>query len=94
MPGVGGSITCTTGKKSCETAQSNITTILEDTLDQWGIGQNPGYEFKAVAPSGDIIVHHIKGNFEESMFGGQTPFPIPLYPLNEELMVYLCPGGC
>lgn len=94
MPGAQGTIICANGQRSCPYANETISHILENSIDQWGVMFQPGYEFKAVAPNGQAIVSHISGDLSQSTFGTVTPFPIRLYPQDEELLVYLCVGGC
>jgi hypothetical protein len=92
-----GTITCATdpqNRKSCVYANDTIGYILTNTLDSWGVVYNPGYEFRVVAPGDQIVAQHINGNLSQAAFGTVTPFPIRLYPSDQEVVILLCVGGC
>lgn len=88
-----GSISCSDGQDSCPYVNATIATILSQTLDQWGYADT-GYEFVAIAPPNQEIVYYSSGNLSASMGGTTEPFPLRLYPSQQDLNVYLCIGGC
>lgn len=91
-PFSGGSITCSNGQDSCVYVNETIAIILQETIDSWGY--STGYEFVAVAPPNQEIVYYSSGDLSASAGGETTPFPLRLYPSQQELYVYLCIGGC
>lgn len=91
-PFSGGSITCSNGEDSCIYVNETIALILQDTIDNWGY--STGYEFVAVAPPNQEIVYYSSGDLSAATGGETTPFPLRLYPSQQELYVYLCIGGC
>ena len=88
----GGSITCSNGEDSCNYANETIATILDQTVSIWGDAS--GYEFIAVAPPNHKIIYYSSGNLSASTDGETTPYPLRLYPSQQDLYVYLCIGGC
>lgn len=93
-PFSGGSITCSNEQEqdSCTFVNETIAMILQDTIDTWGY--STGYEFVAVAPPNQEIVYYSSGDLSAATGGETTPFPLRLYPSQQELYVYLCIGGC
>jgi len=89
-----GSITCYDGTKSCEYLNTTTIDIMQKTLDKWRLGEARGYEFVAVVPPQKVIMHYTSGNLSSSMGGEVEPFPLSLYPSPQDLMIYLCVGGC
>ena len=89
-----GTITCMDSRKSCVYANESIGYISKNTLDSWGVVYKPGYEFRVIAPGDQIVAQHINGDLSEATFGTVTPFPIRLYPSDQEVVILLCVGGC
>ena len=92
-PGLG-SISCYNGERSCEYLNHTTIGIMQKSLDAWKLGEARGYEFVAVVPPQKVIMHYTSGNMSESMGGEVEPFPLSLYPSPQDLMIYLCVGGC
>jgi hypothetical protein len=86
-----GIITCSNEQKSCQYANETIGYILENSIQQWGLFT---YEFIAVAPPNQNIIHYTSGDISASMGGETTPFILPLGLSGKNLYVYLCLGGC